>query len=113
MWNILTQGKQGYGRHPETLRWVGRLAALYLRHEALVEEMRSRGYRHRSPLDRSLATGSEVQDKRIDSLIRQYELLCGKPCPCPCPLVRWIADGEALARQLGIRNFVCFCAFCG
>ncbi len=89
MWNILTQGKQGYGRHPETLRWVGRLAALYLRHEALVEEMRSRGYRHRSPLDRSLATGSEVQDQRIESLTRQYELLRGKACPCP--LVRWRA----------------------
>ena len=92
LWNILTQGKAGYGRHPETQRWVGRLAALYLRHEALVTEMRSRGYRHRSPLDQLLATGLEVQDQKIDSLIGQYEMLCGKPCPCP--LVRWIADGK-------------------
>ena len=33
LWNILTQNKSGYSRHPETLRWKGKLAALYLRHE--------------------------------------------------------------------------------
>ena len=32
LWNILTQNKSGYSRHPETLRWKGKLA-LYLRHE--------------------------------------------------------------------------------
>ena len=42
LWNILTLGKTGYSRHPETLRWAGRLAALYARHEALVHEMQRR-----------------------------------------------------------------------
>ena len=36
LWNILTKhkGRGGYSRHPETLRWVGKLKALCLRHEA-------------------------------------------------------------------------------
>ena len=82
LWNILTRGLVGYSRHPETLRWDGRLAALFQRHEALVAEMERRGYRHHSPLDPALATGSAVQDVFIDSPDRQLELLRAKPCPC-------------------------------
>ncbi len=29
LWVILTQDKQGFSRHPETLRWRGKLQALY------------------------------------------------------------------------------------
>ena len=47
-------------RHPETLRWVGKLAALFARHDALVEEMDRRGFTHRSPLDRRLAKGRGI-----------------------------------------------------
>lgn len=82
LWNILTQGKVGYSRHPETRRWEGRLAALYRRHESLVEEMARRGYRHGSPLDPELATGLAVQDELVDSIERQYELLRKKGCDC-------------------------------
>jgi len=90
LWNVLTQDLRGYRRHPETLRWEGKLAALDRRHEALVEEMVRRGYRHSSPLERSLATGSEVQDTYVDSPERQRELLAGKPCSCP----RIAGDGD-------------------
>ena len=83
LWNILTQGKSGYARHPETRRWVGKLAALYRRHEALVAEMTRRGYRHRSPLDPHLATGSRTQDRFIDPPARQLAILAAKPCRCP------------------------------
>jgi hypothetical protein len=55
IWNILTQNKSGYSRHPETLRWKGKLAALYLRHEELVYEMISRNYHHKTELDRKYA----------------------------------------------------------
>ncbi|MDE2290794.1 MAG: pyrimidine dimer DNA glycosylase, partial [Elusimicrobia bacterium] len=54
VWAVLTQGQEGYSRHPETLRWVGRLKALFARHEELVAEMGRRGYRHASPLARAL-----------------------------------------------------------
>lgn len=49
--NILIHGKKGYARHPETLRWVGCLPALAMRHRLLAAEMALRGYQDRSPLD--------------------------------------------------------------
>ena len=48
--NILVEGKRGYARHPETLRWVGCLSALARRHAALAAEMRLRGYEDRTPV---------------------------------------------------------------
>ena len=84
LWNILTKhgGQGGYSHHPETKRWVGKLKALYLRHEALVVEMKKRGYRHASDLDRRLATGSIKQTVLIDSINQQQKLLTAKPCDC-------------------------------
>lgn len=83
LWNILTRDLRGYRGHPETRRWEGKLAALHCRHEALVAEMDRRGYRHASPLDRDLATGSDVQDAYVDPPERQREILSAKPCDCP------------------------------
>ena len=85
LWNILTQGKHGYRLHPETRRWEGRLAALYRRHEALVSEMTRRGYRHASPLDAALASGSSVQERFVDSPAAQRDLLKAKGCDCFAP----------------------------
>lgn len=82
LWNILTQGLKGYRSHPETRRWEGKLAALHHRHEALVAEMLRRGYRHKSPLDAGLATGSAHQDTYIDSPEAQRRILAEKPCEC-------------------------------
>ena len=82
LWNILTLGKRGYSLHPETLRWVGKLAALYERHEALVTEMERRGYVHHSPLDKKLAKGKRVQDEFIASTREQRKLLREKGCDC-------------------------------
>ena len=83
LWNIHTLGKRGYRAHPETVRWEGKLAALFARHESLVAEMERRGYRHSSPLDPSLATGSPVQDAFIDPPEAQLRILRQKPCACP------------------------------
>lgn len=93
VWNVLTLGKTGYSRHPETLRWRGKLTALRKRHEALVREMLHRGYTHKSPLDPALATGSARQRAYVDTPERQMELLRAKPCPCP--LLRARPDGES------------------
>ena len=83
LWNVITLGKTGYREHPETKRWVGRLAALYSRHEALVAEMHRRGYRHNTPLGRDLATGIEIQDVLIDTPTEQFRMLVEKSCLCP------------------------------
>ena len=82
VWAVLTLGRRGYARHPEVRRWEGRLAALHARHEALVSEMQRRGYRHASPLDARLATGSATQDRWLASPEEQLALLAGKGCGC-------------------------------
>ena len=84
LWNILTKygERGGYSRHPETLRWKGKLKALYNRHELLIKEFSRRNYRHFSPLDKKLATGSAKQDIFINTIEEQREILKNKPCDC-------------------------------
>lgn len=82
IWTILTQGKAGYRNHPETKRWVGKLAALYIRHEEEVLEMRRRGYKHASPLSENHATGSATQDEVVHTIAQQKEILKNKQCAC-------------------------------
>jgi len=82
MWVVITQNKKGYSKHPETIRWKGKLKAMYLRHEELVKEMNSRGYNHHSPLDMQKATGSSVQDVFVDTPARQIQIIKEKNCDC-------------------------------
>lgn len=82
IWSILTNNKKGYSRHPEVIRWRGRLKALYLRHQILVKEMGNRGYRHNSPLLKKLASGKAKQDLQVDSYEDQIRNLKGKECGC-------------------------------
>ena len=84
LWNILTkhQAKGGYSKHPETLRWVGKQKALYLRHEELVVEFGRRQYKHHTPLDEKFATGSGNQSTFINTLSEQKMILKKKPCDC-------------------------------
>ena len=82
IWIILTEGRKGYSMHPETLRWRGKLKALYTRHEKLSAEMQKRGFRHNSPLDPKLAAGKFLQDDFVDPVTMQLEILRKKGCRC-------------------------------
>lgn len=82
IWSILTKGKKGYRNHPETKRWDGKLKALYIRHERLVEEMLMRGYAHHSPLNPKYATGRATQEFFVDPPHQQRLILRDKPCGC-------------------------------
>ena len=82
IWNIYTQNKKGYLNHPETKRWKGKLKALYLRHEKQVMEMKKRGYIHKSPLNKNLATGCNIQDQIINTIDEQKKILRQKNCDC-------------------------------
>ncbi len=82
VWTIITCSKKGYSSHPETIRWKGKLKALYLRHEIVTAEMSRRGYKHFSPLDSSLVSGNSLQDEFVDSIEIQKESLRGKGCGC-------------------------------
>jgi hypothetical protein len=82
IWSVLTKNKKGYSHHPETLRWKGKLAALYLRHGKLVKEMKLRGYNHRTPLDARLARGKRMQTRFVDTVREQELILKRKKCGC-------------------------------
>ena len=82
IWSIITKNKKGYSHHPETLRWKGKLKALYLRHEKIVKEMKKRGFKHKNPLNRDLATGKSIQKELIDSLEEQIRNIRDKKCEC-------------------------------
>ena len=82
IWSVLTKNKKGYSRHPETLRWKGKLKALYLRHSYLVKEMEKIGYNHRSPLNKDLAVGDSIQNCYLDSVDDQINILRNKNCKC-------------------------------
>jgi hypothetical protein len=82
IWSVLTRRKKGYSRHPETLRWKGKLKALYARHGALVKEMRARGYCHKSALSAAQAKGSAVQREHVASRAEQIMILRSKKCAC-------------------------------
>ena len=82
IWSILTQDKKGYSLHPETIRWRGKLKALYNRHEELAKEMNDRGYNHQSPLNQKLAVGKSKQDLFVDSIPDQIKNLQLKHCKC-------------------------------
>ena len=82
MWSVITQNKKGYSKHPETIRWIGKLKALYLRHNEQVNEMKNRGYNHQSPLDVKNATGISKQDVYLDTPIKQIQILKHKGCNC-------------------------------
>ena len=82
IWSILVHHKQGYAYHPETLRWQGKLKALYLRHEQLVKEMQRRGYKHHSNLDARKARGKKIQATFVHSPQEQIKILRAKKCDC-------------------------------
>lgn len=82
LWSIITENKSGYSKHPETLRWVGKLGALYKRHDFLVKEMKKRSYNHKTPLNKKFATGMKEQDTYVDSLGQQAIALKMKGCEC-------------------------------
>lgn len=82
IWNILTKRKKGYSRHPEVLRWRGKLKALYFKHEEIVKEMKKRSWSHYLPLDKKLAKGKEKQDSLWQSPKEQKEILKKKKCGC-------------------------------
>lgn len=70
---VLSEKKKGYSRHPETLRWIGRLGGVKKRHDMLVAEMKIRGYKHHSPIDIEKAPAFPID--MVDSYEEQIKLL--------------------------------------
>ena len=85
IWTYLTTPKGGsYRKHPETLRWFGREADLFARHDEQAWEMERRGYRHASPLR---VQGVRLRRSRaplplVNTIREQRLLLKAKRCEC-------------------------------
>jgi hypothetical protein len=82
IWAILTDHKKGYSKHPETLRWKGKLKALYKVHQNIASEMSKRGFNHNSPLSIRFAKGKGIQNEYVASPEEQAVILKGKKCGC-------------------------------
>lgn len=82
LWTIITLDRKGFGHHPETSRWRGKLVARYRRHEETVAEMLRRGYNHASPPPPDLATGETTQADYVDTPEEQARILREKDCGC-------------------------------
>lgn len=54
MFSVIKNNKKGYSRHPETLRWKEHLPALIKRHDDIVVEMKIRGFKHLSPINKTI-----------------------------------------------------------
>ena len=80
IWHVIFDKRKGYSRHPEVLRWAGRLDALKDRHDGTVDEMTRRGYQHHSPV--TSVGDSTVQDLFLCSVQDQAKLLLAKGCAC-------------------------------
>lgn len=72
--SIIVNGKSGYARHPETMRWAEYGWALGMRHRQLACEMELRGYTDRSPVDTRSREG-QWPDTYIDPPGVQFSLL--------------------------------------
>lgn len=75
--SIMVNGKQGYSRHPETLRWLGYGWALRQRHRQLAAEMSLRGYKDNTPV-LTRARKGEWPQGYIDEPYRQFQILAIK-----------------------------------
>lgn len=87
LFNILTKNLKGYRNHPETKRWVGYTKALWNRHEDLREEMKERGFNHKSPLPDQGLVGPDINPYCLSSVEEQKQLLISKGCKCKIHLI--------------------------
>lgn len=84
IFTYITTDKGGaYRKHPETLRWYGKIGLLSERHSEQVQEMKARGYNHHSPLNASKVNfGAHTQDQFVHTIAEQKQILRNKKCDC-------------------------------
>jgi hypothetical protein len=79
---FLTTGTGGsYKKHPEVLRWKGKLPALYKRHDEQMQELRNRNFLHNSLLPFP-SSGEHIQTDCVDTIVDQIDNIAKKGCKC-------------------------------
>lgn len=79
IWTALTKPGAGYQNHPEVRRWREFKPGLLRRHALLVDEMKARGYNHRTPILVPIVTGRVGYPPPLDD---QPAKLAAKNCEC-------------------------------
>lgn len=75
--SILVNGKKGYSKHPETIRWIGHGWALRMRHQLIAAEMSLRNYIDKSPVLTRTSRGAWPEEY-IDDPGQQFKILEAK-----------------------------------
>lgn len=75
--SIIVNGKKGYSKHPETIRWVGYGWALKMRHHLLASEMSLRNFKDKSPVLTRTKPGTWPEEY-IDEPGQQFKILEAK-----------------------------------
>lgn len=109
--SIIANNKQGYSKHPETIRWLGYGWALKQRHRQLAAEMSLRGFTDKTRVQDSLSNEGIWPDIYIDEPGTQFQLLAMKyqnkeqgriPLPKNVQQLWSHHKYSALARDLGL-----------
>lgn len=85
IWTFITTDRGGsYKKHPETLRWFGKQKALIIRHKEQIQEMKNRGFKHKSdlPFNSETTCSKAVQNEQWQTLKEQIEIIKSKGCDC-------------------------------
>ena len=72
--SIIVNGKKGYSKHPETIRWSNYGWALRMRHQLLSAEMSLRNFTEKSPVATRKNKGM-WPEKYIDEPAQQFRIL--------------------------------------
>jgi len=72
--SIIVNGKKGYSKHPETVRWINYGWAIRIRHQFLAAEMSLRGFTEKSCVTTRKNKG-RWPDKYIDEPFQQFRIL--------------------------------------
>lgn len=63
--SVITNRKKGYSKHPEVIRFHGKLGYIYKRHEQDVKEMEKRGLNHKSPIKKEMIPSNDLWDVKF------------------------------------------------
>ncbi|MBN2789473.1 MAG: DUF1722 domain-containing protein [Candidatus Delongbacteria bacterium] len=72
--SIMINGKKGYSKHPETVRWLKYGWAINTRHQLLAAEMELRGYKDKSPVG-TRSNKFKWPEIFIDTPYEQFKIL--------------------------------------
>jgi len=67
MASVIYNKKKGYANHPETNRWRGHTEFMKYRHDAIVNEMKKRDFKHKSEF-KYYKKGEKAEPKLIEPL---------------------------------------------